>query len=401
MTMLFFHRRALYPLAGTIIFSIGVLALAKPAMLQAMGNMVGISFADGDGITVSSVEQLKREIAKAKKHTVFRLKPGEYDGFYLGKVNVPEGIVIESVDPANRAVVPGGVIKGSANITLRNMLFTRSPDAAPQQYLLLVEGSSDIVVENVELLGQGDPAADKRISALMLRGSRNIRVVGSRLSRFRYALSFLGGSNITIERNEFTDLRTDAIRGGGVDDLTVVGNVIGNFQPAEGDHPDGIQLWSNNTSRPARNITIRDNLIVRDGGGIIQGIFIRDTARQLPFENVAISGNLIVGSMYNGICIDGVRGARVSDNVVIPQGSMRSWIRIERGQDVELTDNRAQLYIVGKGAVVKQVRSKRTGPLKDPLASVVRPWLETKPELKAMPGPYLRSLTGMSGTENR
>lgn len=64
------------------------------------------------------------------------------------------------------------------------------------------------------------------------------------------------------------------------------------FVPAEGDQPDGIQLWSTQQEEPGRNITLRDNLVAKGGGGHAQGIFIRDTFRQLPFENIGISGNI-------------------------------------------------------------------------------------------------------------
>ncbi len=375
---------------GAIGFSI-----VRPEAVRAALDMA-VNPASTRTIAVSSVGEIVREAKAARKHTVLRLAPGTYPDLILGGIDSAEGLVIESADPANPASFSGVTVKGSNGITLRNLVISRPPDHPPQQYLALFQGASKLTVDGLELVGQGDPALDKMISAMMIRNCSDVTVMRSHFSRFRYALSFLSGNRITITRNELHDLRTDAIRGGGVDDLTITQNVIGNFQPAKGDHPDGIQLWSNNESKPAKRISIRDNLVVRDEGGIIQGIFIRDTKRQLPFEQVEISGNLIVGSMFNGISIDGAHGARISNNVVIPEGAQKSWIRVERADGVELADNRAMLFIVGKEAKAKQRGSKGMARLKGDLAPIVRAWLQTKPELQAAPGPYLRKLAGIT-----
>lgn len=389
------YRTIILGLALTGLGGAMAVAVTKPSAVKTVLAAASAIIPSGPVVTVHSVEELSQEARKAKGRVVIRLAPGNYQGAYIGGVKNDAGIVIESADPANPAVIDGLTIKDSSGITLRNIMFTRVLGIPGQQYLVLIFGSSNISVQNVELIGNGDPAIDKMISALMIRNCRDVEVTDSRLSRFRYALTFLSGKNIRIARNELRDLRTDAIRGGGVDNLTVENNVIGNFSPAKGDHPDGIQLWSNNESKPARNIVIRDNLVVRDQGGVIQGIFIRDTKRQLPFEDVSVSGNLIIGSLFNGISIDGGHGVAITDNVVIPVGGQKSWIRVERADDVELVDNRAMMFVIGKEARVSQHGSKHAKPGKGDMSDVIRKWMESKPGLKAKPGPYLRQLAGL------
>ncbi|MGD9811840.1 MAG: right-handed parallel beta-helix repeat-containing protein [Sphingobium sp.] len=390
------RQKILYPLIALMALGAGAFALADPGAVPGLRALFNEKTPDGLVVPVSSMEELVREAKRAKQKTVLRLAPGRYEGGYLSDVKSAAGLTIESANPADPAVIRGLTIKGSSGIRLRRLLFSTPLGQPGKQYLLLVMGSSNIAIDDVELVGEGDPATDKMISALMLRNCSDVRVSGSRFSRFRYALSFLGGDGITLERNELRDLRTDAIRGGGADNLTIRNNVIGNFQPANGDHPDGVQLWSNDQSRPAKNIVIADNLVVRDQGGIIQGVFVRDTKRQMPFENVEISGNLVIGSMYNGISLDGAHGAQISKNIVIPEGSQKSWIRVERAQDVDLTDNRAMLFIIGKEAKVRQKGSKHTGRLKGDMAPIIRTWLEARPALRDQPGPYLQRLAGLT-----
>lgn len=365
--------------------------------MAGLGGVVTLALARSSTVTVSSTDELASEIkgADSKDKLVVRLAPGVYSQLVLQDVNSSAGIVVESADPNNPAIVSGMAVRRSSGLTFRNILFTRTYEPG-QQHLVLIGGSSDILIENVELLGEGNPQLDKLLSGMMIRNCQDVQVVGSRFSRFNFALAFRDGKNISILRNELHDLRTDAIRGEGVHDLLVANNVIGNFSPMEGDHPDGIQLWTNNQKEPTRGIVIRDNLVVRDGGGLIQGVFVSDTFGKLPFENLTISGNLAIGTWWNGIMVAGAADAVVKNNSVVPMQGQMSWIRLENVQDGEVSDNRAGSYKIGRKALVRQHGNKGPRLVKGDVPATVRVWLDTQPELKANPGPYLKHLAGLA-----
>jgi len=128
----------------------------------------------------------------------------------------------------------------------------------------------------------------------------------------------------------------------------ITNNVFTDFYPINtggaGDHPDAIQLWSTNQDEPGRNITIADNLVYRGNGSPIQGVFIRDTFDNLPFEDVNVSGNVILGGLYNGVSVDGVIGGEVSNNLVIGFPDQRSFLRVIMEEDFAVDNNFATSY---------------------------------------------------------
>src|SRR3546814_18636009 len=104
-----------------------------------------------------------------------------------------------------------------------------------------------------------------------------------------------------LSGNSFHTMRSDGVRGGGTNDVVISNNYFTDFHPVGADHPDAIQLWTTNTTESARNISITGNVFERGDGDIIQGIFLRDqSGGKLPYQDVTISDNIVLGGMYNG-----------------------------------------------------------------------------------------------------
>src|SRR3546814_3504194 len=101
---------------------------------------------------------------------------------------------------------------------------------------------------------------------------------------------------------------------------------------------DLIQLCTTNTTESASNISISGNVFERGDGDIIQGIFLRDqSGGKLPYQDVTISDNIVLGGMYNGISVGNANGLVMTDNVVGAYTDQKSWLRIENSTDVVLT----------------------------------------------------------------
>lgn len=374
------------------------------ASMLGLGSLVGLAqcsaaSSDAGAVKVSASDDLQAAIARSHDG-VIRLAPGQHAALVILNYTGTQPLVIESARVDTPAIVAGLTIRGSHNITIRNLI-VRPPQmsvaeaavkGAEAQSASTVRNSRAITIDAVSFEGAPIPGAMGTGTGLMLRGTVGSRIVGCRFSHFRYGLAFLSGEAMQIERNEFHSLRTDAIRGGGVSNLTIAGNVVSDLKPDPGDHPDGVQLWTANETKPARSIRIRDNLILRGRGGIIQGIFVRDNKLQLPFEDMEISGNLVVGSMYNGIAVQGARRVSITGNEVIAEGGQKSWIRLNHGEDSVIADNRAPLYVIKDNSGVDQQRNRIVAPGQAETRKRVREWLAARPAMTASAGPLLRQI---------
>lgn len=381
------------------------------ASMLSLGSLLGLAqcsaaSSDAGALELSASDNLEAAIARSRDG-VIRLAPGAHPAAIIRNYAADRRLVIESAQPEAPAVLAGLTIDRSQNVTIRNVVI-RPPQlsvaaaatkGADAQSASNVRGSNNITIEGVTFEGSPTAGGMGNGTGMLLRGIRGVTVTACRFSHFRYGLAFLSGDGLKIERNEFHDLRTDAIRGGGADNLLIAGNVVSDLKPDDGDHPDGVQLWTVNEKRPARAITIRDNLIYRGKGGIIQGIFVRDNNLQIPFEDMEISGNMVVGSMYNGIAVQGARRLRIVDNEVIPEGGQKSWIRLNSGDEAVLANNRAAIYALKNNVRVEERKNKIASPGKGETRKRVAAWLGQRPALVATAGPLLRQIMADVGFE--
>ena len=75
----------------------------------------------------------------------------------------------------------------------------------------------------------------------------------------------------------------------------------------------------------------------------IQGIFITDPGLKLPYLNLKVTNNVVVGATFNGIDIDGAINPIVSGNVVLGTTTQQSWLAVSHSDGAVVTDNVATL----------------------------------------------------------
>lgn len=341
---------------------------------------------------VDNAEDLTAAIEAGEGTTVIRIKPGSYPLLVIAASKKPRKLVLESADATQPALLAGIKFAKASDVAIRNITVHRKAGPAATDYLIEIANSSNIHLEALNVRGTGGAERGRQYGA-MIRGGRDIRITESRFSDSRYGIGMLNTTNVTISFNEFRNLQTDGIRGGGVSNLIVSGNILGDFSPRTGEHPDGIQLWSTNQKAAAKNITIRDNLVVRNRGGIIQGIFVRDTKNMLPFEDVAITGNLMIGTMYNGISITGVRRGTVTDNQVYAYPDMKSWVSVGGAKETTANNNKAMLFLSRDDSVNMKSSNKTITPLRSGSLAPVAAWRAQKPAFVGKSMPYLDELS--------
>ena len=292
---------------------------------------------------MASTSQLTSALSSAKTGDTIRVASGTYSGINLRNINPGGNVLITSLDPNHQAVFADLILKNCSNLKLTNLAFyaAAGSDIRPFQ----VMSSTNIVMDHLTV---GGPAlgSSANLSGLMIRLSDGVTLENSEFSNLQYGVELLDNTHITIKQNFFHDIRTDGIHGGNVSNVTIAQNLFASFHPAVGDHPDAIQFWTTNTTAPAHDITIAGNSIIRGTGDPIQGIFLRDQVGTLPFGNVSITNNLVVGAMYNGIFVNGATGADISKNIVVALPDQKSWIRAEAVTNLAVNGNMSTWYIL-------------------------------------------------------
>lgn len=322
-----------------------VVRVATPANLPALiaGAEAGQTILLGDG----DYGQLLIRKRFGGAGLVIRTKPGAKATFSKIVVGNAEGVQLTGLEVAIDAPRYGVFVGNSSRITLSGLRIYAAPGAT--QSAIGVRASSDITVADCE-----------------------IRDVG-------FGIGLLDSERLKILRNTFTGLQVDAIRGA-ASQVEVIGNRATNFHPKPGDHPDFIQIWGKK-SGPSRSIIIKENVFERGDGAVVQGIFLEDN------EDVVISGNALLGTMYNGIGLARVRRVVVEDNFVQGYKDMGTRI-ITRGKssDVTVRNNVAERIVtVNDGGLpnpgYKEERNKSVRPAAIGDVSAMQTWLKSRPPL--------------------
>ncbi|MDQ4420930.1 right-handed parallel beta-helix repeat-containing protein [Sphingobium sp. DEHP117] len=324
-------------------------------------------------INVNSVSQLTAALSKAQNGDVIQLASGNYSNVVLSNIKIAGNVTITSADPLKQAVLSDLTVKGSSGLTLKNL--DLSNPVAGKNFAFQVLGSSNIVLDHLKVHGPNNIGSGNEVALMMVRSSSNVTVKDSEFFHGYTGISMLDNKGLTIANNYVHDLRMDGVRGGGNSDLTVTQNTFTNFHPAPLDHPDAIQLWTNNTSTSATNINITDNLVVRGNGAPIQGIFMRDIIGNLPFKNLNITGNMIVGARYNGISVEHADGATIANNTVAGFVGEQSWIRTNNSTNVTVSNNQATAFVAQQLNAAGTNGNVQIAPVFDLGMSYVSNWL--------------------------
>ncbi len=292
----------------------------------------------------------------AKAGDVIQLQAGTYAPAAITGAKFDGQVTVTSQDPGAMAKMTGLMVKDSQGLTFRGLEFV--VDGAKADYPFQVLGSKNINLDALNVHGSldGNPLNDA--AALMIRNSANVSVRNSEFHELRHGIAHLDSNGLRIADNEFHDIRTDGVRGGGSSDVIISGNYFTDFHAGEGDHPDAIQFWTTNTTKSASNIVVQDNVVLRGSGDAIQGIFFRDQVGGLPFTNVKIIDNLVMGGLYQGISVNGGKNVEVSGNTVSGLPDQKSWVALINTDGASLSGNTATDYLVDGATNVTRLGDK-------------------------------------------
>jgi len=294
-------------------------------------------------MVVTTVAGLLSALAAAHGGEHIQLGPGAYPALAIEHVSFERPVTITSADPRRPAVITGLVIRACSGLSFAGLEFSTAGEKAENPFQVLKSSNIEFARLSVHGSLNGDPSDD--VAAFLIRNSRNVAIKDSEFQQLQDGVGHLDDDGLTIAGDYFHDMRNDAIRGGGSSHVQIVANRFTDFRPEPRDHDDAIQFWTTNTTEPAHDILVKDNVIWRGAGSAaFQGVFLRDERGSLPFLRVMIDHNLVVGAGYNAIAISHGQDIAITDNIVAAFPDNRSWIRWGDVQNLRMTGNRAELY---------------------------------------------------------
>lgn len=334
---------------------------------------------------------MKAALKTAASGDTIYLESGTYSGLSIQNVAIAGNVTITSKDPGDPAVLTGLNMKASSGLTFANLEFA-PPEGGHFAYL--VTGSKNITFTGLDVHGSMNDNPGNDSSGIAIRSSENIRIENSEFQQLVRGVTVSGSKGVVVEGNKFHDLRHDGMTVSDTSDIQILNNHLSDFYPQTGDHPDAIQFLTTNTTKASENIVISGNVILRGDGSAMQGIFLKDEVGSLPYKNVVISENLLIGTGYNGIMVLHGEDLKITGNEVVSyEGKTNlSWIRLENTDGVVLQDNEAAHYSFGVVKGLTQIDNITTKAVADGGKAALEAW---SPSLGGADKPSQPSATPM------
>ena len=326
-------------------------------------------------IAIDSAEALRAALESSRSGATIELAPGQYGSL---EINVPYGdpwgefageVTIRSADPDHPASFSSIYLRGVANLTLDGIAIHYTLPAGAKHPLheiaVTLRDASNIEIRNSVLIGdiENDPASLSNYLpvaiGLKASGSHGIVVEKNEFSSWYRGAVFSDSSDLMVAKNDVHTIRSDGFDFSAVNDVVIEGNRFHDFVTREGvkDHRDMIQFWTNGTTSPSTDITIRDNILNSGSGAFTQSIFMRNemvdshgAGHEMFYRNVLIENNLIYNAQSHGITVGEADRLTISHNTLLhnpgsgDRGSVsRPRIKVaDRSRNVLVTYNVAE-----------------------------------------------------------
>jgi hypothetical protein len=332
------------------------------------------------------------------------LAPGAYPNLIVKGVSFAHPVTITSSNPKTPAVISEMTILGAEGLLFRNVEIV----APSKGWAVIAMKSSRIGFDHVFVHGSLDDDASNDGGGLSFLNTSDVTVTYSEFAQLRQGVSD-GASRLVvdgqitvgtptkalIQGNYIHDVMKSGMVFAGVSDVTITGNTIRNIRIVPPQHPDAIQFFTTGTLVAAHDIVVSDNLIDRGKGEATQGIFFRDQVGTIHYEHVKVSDNLVVGTGYGGIYMEGVNDAEITGNELTsePGRTNLTFFLIQHADKVRAINNRAVAISFDKVTGLTEAGDKVTQPTDDHGAAVLVAWrLRHPPEKEPRPG--IESLGG-------
>ena len=351
-----------------------------------------ISHAETSVILADGKTALNAALKSAHAGDTIQLAAGNYSDVAILGVNFNDAVTITSKDPTNKAVFFGLRVVNSSGLHFSNLELSSAGVSDPY-YAFRVANAQNIIFSDLSIHGRLDSAPSTQLSGFYIVNCSNITISNSELYYFDTAIAENRSTYATIANNFFHNLSKGGVEMGGNSHVTVSNNVFTDFDTAPRVHGDAIQLFTAGTKESGRDIVIADNLFYRSGGMAIHGIFVGDEVGTLPYIDVTIVNNAIIGASWNSITLGHASGnLRIENNVMATWSGtdveannkttrFLAWLRLGdlSGAAVTETGNQAQAYVHGSKSGLPPLGNALIGEVTDGGAALLRAWRSAHP----------------------
>lgn len=367
-------NRALYVLRETSRQSQDDLELVRTSVRNAQEYKLSTT-------TVNSASELVAALKAASDGDTILLAAGSYGKVDISNIKFADGVSIASKDPTNQAVISTLNVTGSQGLNFSNIEFS-TEGSTKMGGLFSVVNSKDIEFKNVYVHGTLDGNPQNDVDGFRLLNSQNVKIIDSEFEQLRIAIGHRDSDGMVISGNHIHDIRMDGVRGSGSSNVNISNNYFRDFYRVDGDHADAIQYYTGSTTTPAHDITISNNIIERGDGLAMQGVFLRDENGGLSYQGVTITGNIMVGTNYNGIAVLGGQDVKIAGNTVLSEAGSASWIRLKDVDGAIVSDNlvrddNSNQYLFANVTGLKEIGNKVGGSVSDGGQALIQQWLNS------------------------
>jgi parallel beta-helix repeat protein len=308
-------------------------------------------------VTVTTAAQLDAALKAASGGDIIKVAPGNYGDFDIRAINPASAVTIVAANSSRPPVFTHLAIRDSSQLRFTRMTVNSPAPIDGNTALTTTEvyRSHDIRLSSMVFGGVPGGGVANEPRGLRLTQSSTITVAGSSFSQLSHGIVADGSSRLTITDNAFSGMRTDGIIADGAGNSVISRNRFSSFRPEAGDHPDAIQIFNNFT--PTYTLTVSDNLMIGDAEGQMQGIFMTNsTGDRTQLDRITIAGNLMWGTMWNGIAAFDAKRVTVTGNTLYSNQALaatKTWVRLENVTTAEVTGNVAGAYLYdGIGSLI-------------------------------------------------
>lgn len=280
-------------------------------------------------IAVATPADLPAAQKRAKPGDVLLLAPGSYGTLAL---NDAADLTIRSADPKRRALFSRITVNNPRNVTLAGIEVSYVPAKGEgnAQVMVRINNGSGVILDDLYVHGVIDGQVSGDASGVSAFNVDRLTVTNSRFVEINAGINAQQSRNVIIRGNDIGFIGSDAIEIPGSNGVTIAWNTIHDFRTNTGIHPDGVQCWTTRQTSGCKNVRIFRNEIIGSPGHEPQGIFFGDEDRVGGYENIEITGNRFVCTMWHAINIySGPKNVTIRFNEVVAGPNYTPWIRVD------------------------------------------------------------------------
>ncbi len=320
---------------------------------------IGHSTSEQKVVLVDSAARLRTALASVTGGELILLKGGVNFGdfkIYRPSSTPSSMVTIRSESADHPAIISSITLERAHNITIAGVRI----EADSRYSAVVIKTSSNISIENSLITANHDPlvAPTQLRNGINISGSENVQVTGNQIRRVGTGLGIGGSTNVEVSGNTFEENLKDNLNvASNNEDISIRANTFHSQLKSHfpDHHFDNIQLWvQTNAYKNSKNISITDNTIFDFGTVTAQAIFARGDYKDangidnpFGFENLTITGNVIVTQHSNAIAVTDAKGLTISNNTLVYAGDRNTnvaavripGVRFEKSEDVRIFGN--------------------------------------------------------------